>query len=321
MKKIALLLLCVAVFLTACASDKPIETEIFAMDTFMQLRIWGESEQLDDVTELIRELDRKLNAHNESSEIFALNRDKNARLSPLTLELLVHAVEYAQATDGAFDPTVFPLVEQWQSATDTVPNPDLRSVGYDNIVISSADVELKSSSSLDLGGIAKGFAAQKSVEFLENTGVTSALLSLGGNVQTLGSKPDGTKWAIGIADPDAPSEHIAIVEFEGSMALVTSGGYQRYYDIGSKRYHHIIDPKTGFPADNELASVTILARNGTMADAYSTALFVMGLEKATEFWEIQNNFEAVFVLKDGSIIATEGAASMLTQCEFTVIKR
>lgn len=321
MKKIALLILCITLFLTSCTSDEPMETEIFAMDTFIQLRIWGEAEPLTAVADLIRELDRSFNVHSEGSEIFALNRDKNANLSPFAVELLNAAVSYSRTTDGAFDPTVFPVVEQWKEAADAVPVPELKSVGFENIVITGQVAKLENGASLDLGGIAKGFAAQKSIELLQQAGVETALLSLGGNVQTLGAKPDGSKWAVGIADPDAPSEHAAVVEFEGSMALVTSGGYQRYYDIGAERYHHIIDPKTGFPAENKLASVTILAKNGTMADAYSTALFVMGLEQAVDFWRHQTDFEAVFILKDGSLLATEGAAPMLTQCEFTVIER
>ncbi len=321
MKKIALLILCITLFLTSCTSDEPMETEIFAMDTFIQLRIWGEAEPLTAVADLIRELDRSFNVHSEGSEIFALNRDKNANLSPFAVELLNAAVSYSRTTDGAFDPTVFPVVEQWKEAADAVPVPELKSVGFENIVITGQVAKLENGASLDLGGIAKGFAAQKSIELLQQAGVETALLSLGGNVQTLGAKPDGSKWAVGIADPDAPSEHAAVVEFEGSMALVTSGGYQRYYDIGAERYHHIIDPKTGFPAENKLASVTILAKNGTMADAYSTALFVMGLEQAVDFWRHQTDFEAVFILKDGSLLATEGAAPMLAQCEFTVIER
>lgn len=321
MKKIALLILCITLFLTSCTSDEPMETEIFAMDTFIQLRIWGEAEPLTAVADLIRELDRSFNVHSEGSEIFALNRDKNANLSPFAVELLNAAVSYSRTTDGAFDPTVFPVVEQWKEAADAVPVPELKSVGFENIVITGQVAKLENGASLDLGGIAKGFAAQKSIELLQQAGVETALLSLGGNVQTLGAKPDGSKWAVGIADPDAPSEHAAVVEFEGSMALVTSGGYQRYYEIGAERYHHIIDPKTGFPAENELASVTILAKNGTMADAYSTALFVMGLEQAVDFWRHQTDFEAVFILKDGSLLATEGAAPMLAQCEFTVIER
>ena len=195
----------------------------------------------------------------------------------------------------------------------------LKSVGTDRIDFSDEGVSLHGDAEIDLGGIAKGYAAERCVALLEQNGATAALLSLGGNVQTYGTKPDGSAWRIGIADPSSPAQSIATLTVHGTKALVTSGGYQRYFEADGVTYHHILDPETGCPAQSGLASVTVIADSGTMADAYSTALFVMGLERATDFWRREQSFEAVFVTTDGAIYATDGVTP--EDCEYTVIER
>lgn len=323
MKKFLMLLLLLSTLLTACAQTEPIERSLFAMDTYMTVRIWGDEDDLDAVCDLIGDLDAALDAEDASSEIGRLNESGHLTVSEETAELLALAVEYSIQTGGAFDPTVRPLVSAWKTAETEPPTVDslLPLIGTEKVKVDGCTATLSDGAQIDLGGIAKGYTAQVCMEMLAEQGVDCAIVSLGGNVQTLGSKPDGTKWAIGIADPENPDETIAVVRFDWSMALVTSGGYQRYYEFGGVKYHHILEPETGYPAENSLASVTVLAQNGTLADAFSTALFVMGFEEAVEFWKGRDDFEAVFVLKDGSILATSGAAPLLTDCEFEVVSR
>lgn len=328
MKKILSVLLLLCLFLTACSKDGPAETEIFAMDTYMRIRIWGDNDLLHDAVDEIRRLERLFSVTDEDSEVYALNQTGNAELSADTAEILEQAITLSERTAGAFDPTVYPLVSAWGFTTGeahvlTREELDvlLPLVGTEHLRLEGAAAALTDGAQVDLGGIAKGYTAQKCLELLSEKGVQTAMLSLGGNVQTLGTKPDGTAWVIGIANPEAPSEAIATLTFTGSMAIVTSGGYQRYFDLDGTRYHHILNPETGIPAETGLSSVTILTQDGATADALSTALYVMGMERGIEFWRESNDFEAVFITQSGTIYATEGAAPLLGGCEFEEITR
>ena len=298
------------------------------MDTLMRVKVWGSDEAADAVQQEVYRLEKLLSVTENSSDVALLNCGGYKRISDETDELLHSALTISERTGGAFDPTVYPLVRLWgfTEATQRVPSQDelqaaLSHIGIENVDAQDGFAELKNGAQLDFGGIAKGYAAERCVSILQAAEVEAALLALGGNVQTVGSKPDGTPWAIGIADPTQPEQSLATLRFTGSLALVTSGGYQRYFEKDGVRYHHILDPKTGTPAQSGLASVTVLAQSGTLADALSTALFVMGLDEATEFWRASDDFEAVFITDDGEIYATAGAAELLDDCEFQVIAR
>ena len=169
-------------------------------------------------------------------------------------------------------------------------------------------VTLTNGAQLDLGGIAKGYAAGRVRTILREAGVTSAIISLGGNVAAVGKKPDGSAWTVGLQDPDRPEAYFGTVSIEDAC-VVTSGAYQRYFEENGVCYHHILDPHTGCPAESGLKSVSVVAQDDTLADALSTALFVMGLDAGAEFQKSSGlSFEAVFVTDDNTVWITPGLA-------------
>ena len=175
---------------------------------------------------------------------------------------------------------------------------------------------------IDLGGIAKGYTSAQIMQIYQDCGVTSGLVNLGGNVQTLGCKTDGSKWKVAIQSPDDTEDYLGILEIE-NQAVITSGGYERYFEEDGVTYHHIIDPATGYPADSGLISVTIVSDDGTLADGLSTSLFIMGEEKAAQFWkENSEKFETIMETADGKLYVTEGIAdSLTTDMDVTVIHK
>ena len=174
---------------------------------------------------------------------------------------------------------------------------------------------------LDLGAVGKGYAGDLAASLVEEAGVTSALLNIGGNVQTVGSKPDGSKWRLAIRSPYGEGE-VGVLEVS-DCAVVTSGNYERYFTgEDGKRYGHIIDPKTGYPVDNGLASVTIITDEGKMGDALSTSMFVKGLQGAQEYWKSHDGFEMIIMTEDKELYLTEGIADHFTLTdEFSNMER
>lgn len=301
--KRALCLILICMFLLVGCQPQAKQT-IFAMDTVMDLQLWGPGSEsaVEKVKELILDAENKWSAHKDGSVISFLNRGESVD-DPLVEEVL----GLSERTGGAFEPRLYSVSRLWgfTGQTHTVPTSEQ--------IHDAMEQPL-----WDLGGAVKGYSGQLAAEYLQETDVTHGILNLGGNIQTFGSKPDGSPWNIGIQNP-AGGEYLALISVVGTMSVVTSGDYQRYFEQDGVRYHHILDPKTGMPADSGLRSVTVICRDGLTADCLSTALFVMGLEEGTAFWRGSDDFEAVFVTTDGSIYATEGAA--LSGCEYEVIDR
>jgi len=291
------------------------------MDTVMTLTAYGKQGEaaLEAATAEITRLDKLLSIGNESSDIYRLNTEKTGVVSDDTLTLLQRALELSEHTDGVFDCTIAPVMEAWGFPSKTfrvptqaeldalLPTVDYRQVQYvDHTVTLPATVEI------DLGGIAKGYTSGRVLERFAEQGVTSGILSLGGNVQCLGHKPDGSPWRVAVQHPLDLANHFAIVEAVDE-AVITSGGYERYFEQDGVRYHHILDPRTGYPANNGIASVTIVSRDGTLADGLSTSLFIMGLDDALAYWrEHRDEFETIIMTTDEQVYITAGLADRCT---------
>ena len=306
MKRLICIILTLALLCLCTGCEKVSQETLFAMNTVMDLKIWGADREkgLQTVTQLLQDLENIWSNQKPDSLISKLNSG-SAQLTETQQQLLDRVTALSQRTDGAFDPRLHGVISLWgfQTGNYRVPSPE----------------ELASApKAWNLGGALKGYAGQVAVERLQALDVERAILNLGGNVQTYGEKADGTPWSIGIQNPNG-GDPIGTVSVVGTMSVVTSGDYQRYFEKDGIRYHHIIDPATGMPADSGLRSVTILCRDGLTADALSTALFVMGLQKGSEFWRQSDDFEAVFITTEGKVYATEGAA--FAGCEYEVIAR
>ena len=239
-----------------------------------------------------------------------LNETGEAKISYETALLLGKALELCSETNGALDITVYPLVREWGFTTGKyhVPSEDvirslLEHVDYTALGLDSDIMTLPSGMAIDLGSIAKGYA-----------GDSSAILDLGGNVQTIGKKQDGSPWRVAVQSP-TDSNYAGILEVSDE-AVVTSGGYQRYFeDENGHIWWHIIDPKTGYPADNGLLSVTVVGKEGVRCDALSTALFVMGEQDAAAFWREHRDFDMILITEDYRLLITSGLTGRFTLSE------
>ena len=299
------------IFVLGCAgcSAREYSKSVFAMDTVMELKVWGADGEtaISRLEDMLRGLEDRWSATRQDSVTALLNQGTVPSLTAEEEALLRQVEALSQRTQGAFDPKLGSVSRLWGFYDKQYRVPTAQQI--------QAALQQET---WDLGAAMKGYAGQQAAKLLQELDVQCALLNLGGNIQTFGTKPDGQPWRVGIQNPFG-GDYVGIVTLEGTASVVTSGSYQRYFEQEGKRYHHIMDGVTGYPADSGLVSVTVICRDGLTADALSTALFVMGLEEGTRFWRQSSDFEAVFILTDGSIYATEGAN--LSGCEFKEITR
>lgn len=283
----------------------------------MSIKANVSDEKMDNAEALIYDLESKFSVTKSDSEVSRLNNQGVATVSDDTLRVIKTASEISMATDGAVDISVYPVVKAWGFTTGEyrVPTKEelnelLEYVDYEYLSSEGIDgntVRLKDGMEIDLGCIAKGYTGDAIMNYLRSTGCKCAIVSLGGNVHTLGHNIIQASWRVAIQDPIDLQSYIGVLEVT-DVAVITSGSYQRYFEENGEKYHHIIDPSTGYPANNGLESVTVIGQDGVICDALSTALFVMGLDELTKWW--QENYDefkvdVIAVDSNGTIYATK----------------
>jgi len=298
------------------------------MGTVLQQTLYTVDRETPAVREIIGLLQKleeeRLSRRLDTSEVGRLNltggEPSGSSVSPFLEEILRNCLEMWQKSEGAFDITLGVVVSLWdidgwaagENRGVFVPpgkeqlQEALESCGSGRLTLERDRLYLPEGMELDLGAVGKGIALNQVLMYLrENNEITGAIISLGWSLLTYGQKPDGKSWSVGIADPEDTASIIGTLTLEGEWFVSTSGDYERYAEADGVRYHHIIDPATGYPADSGIAGVTILAKDGFLSDALSTACFILGKEKGMEL-AVSCGAEVLFVGKDGSITMSEG---------------
>ncbi len=317
-KKCMAAVLLLLLLLSGCGKEKAETLTVFAMDTVMQMTVYGDqaAEAIAVAEQEIYRLDRMFSLANADSELSAINAaagKETVTVSEETAYLLQRSRELTEETGGAFDLTIAPLVQTWGFLSEDPHVPEQEEIDAALSLIDAAAVWQENTSvylekegmAVDFAGIAKGYLGDHLANVLREQGIDCAMLALGGNVRAVGTKTDGSAWRVAVQDPQNAERGIGILDVI-DCSVITSGGYQRYFEENGQVYQHILDPATGYPVTNDLLSVTIISEDGTRADALSTALFVMGKEKAIDFWQEKQDFEFIIVTVDNEVLVSEG---------------
>lgn len=308
---------------------EPLGQTFFIFDTVVNVKIYDNratSKNFEELDALMQEIDGRISRTAEGSEIYQINANSGVapvQVSEETYDLVSTALDYAKRTDGRFDPAIGNLVTLWNIGHEGAHVPSVEDITNAQALCDYTKIELNADKheiflqdkgmAIDLGSIGKGYAADRIYDYLAEQGFNSAIIDLGGNVYAMGKKPNGNLWTIGIQDPDQERGNpIGNIKVE-DKTVVTSGIYERFFIEDGKLYQHIINPKTGYPVDNGISSVTIVTNRSTDADALSTTLFVLGIEDGLAFIENTPDTEALFITKDKKLYATSGFKELLTK--------
>lgn len=301
-------------------NNNPASIDIFAMDTYMNLKAYGEN--ADRVLKLaqdeITDLEGLLSVTDKNSDVYKINQNVSFCPNEQTFDLISQALKYCGQTGGALDISIYPVLKQWgfTNSEYKIPTQEeldkiLKMVDYTQIKAENGYITLPKGFEIDLGAIAKGYTSDRVIKLMKENGVDSGIVNLGGNVQTLGRKPNGGLWNVAIRNPFDDSG-LCTLQIE-NKAVITSGNYERYF-IGEDgvKYCHIIDSKNCKPVNNGIVSVTIIGENAVQCDALSTALFVMGKDKAIEFWKENGGFDMIILTDNQKIYYTATLGESIT---------
>lgn len=319
------------------ADDDPAVAELFAMDTAMTLQAYGDH-AVEAVTASVQEIERLdslLSTGSSYSEISRINQDGGGSVTADTAYLLERSLELHEKTGGAFDISIYPVMQAWGFPTGDyrVPTDDELSLLLQKVDAGKIDLTKKKDGSgevrfgiegmeIDLGGIAKGYTSARIMDIYRSYGVKHGLVSLGGNVQLCGGKTDGSDWRVAVRDPQDENSYLGILSLK-NRAVITSGAYERNFTRDGVTYHHILDPSTGKPAQSGVISATVISADGTLADGLSTSLYVLGVEGASDLWRsYSDDFDFVLETEDGTVYVTEPVAGKLqTDKTVQVVKK
>ncbi len=325
---------CSKISLPGTAEDNSYSKDLFAMDTYMSLTAYGENAEaaVEEAAAEITRLEQIFSTNIETSEIAQINANGGGEVSEDTAYLIEKSLEYYEETKGAYDITVYPLVYEWGFTTQNYQVPSQERIDELLPLVGSDMMHLESNGEtstvtfdkegmmIDLGTIAKGYASQKVSDIFKEYGIENGLINLGGNVQLVGTKPDGSDWKVAIQKPDkdaSDSEYVGVLS-ASDCAVTTAGGYERYFEEDGTVYRHIFDPSTGCPTKSSLKSVSVVTKNGVDADGYDTALFVMDFDEAVAFWQDHKDlFDVILITEDDTIYVSQGIADDFTS-DYTV---
>lgn len=316
MKKKILIIFCIMIFVMSGCAEKDEKTTKtgFYFDTVITITLYGEdSKYIEDCFDLCEKYDLLFDKNNSQSEIYTINhQDKPVKVSEDMLEIINKGIYFGDLSNGRFDITLGNVCDLWDFKSDSPTIPDKKDIeesisncDYKNIIINGNEISLKNKDcQIDLGGIAKGFVADKLKQYLVSKGVKHGIIDLGGNILLIGKKTDGNNYNIGVKKPFT-SDTCGVVNLADS-SVVTSGIYERYFKKDNRIYHHILDSNIGYPVENNLLSVTIISKESVVGDGLSTTCFVLGLDDGLKLIEKLDGVEAIFVDSDYSLHYSSG---------------